>query len=426
MKEYVIYDAKGMKVYRISRKMRKKDGMWRNKITNLTVSKGDRNTFTIQNCENNNNSPKYKTTLSQTFVVLKDRIIPTHKKKYVYGAMPTEWYTKYVQRKINRILKKEFGLPFKIGRNTLENILRFSSPAISGLIDAGAMPNSLVPMLPVYAGQANVKKAIKKYCGFSGKKFLADLFGCDPHTQSVKLKTIRLLRKHLTFGEIDIKKVNASPMQNEKTFRKLYDSNPSLIKKTVLHQSNFDFWMLQDIIYLYDRICEKLDLESLESTELCFAKRKDISKYHDVLAVADTKLAEPNLKFDEHPIFNGVTLGGFEVEVARDSYTLIEWSQYMHNCVSGYARRCKNREIIILALKKQEIIYNLSLTYSFYRGKATIEQLNGRYNRGYLESDKENIERDLDVLSRQAKEGSDGFLKESSRIRKEREIPALN
>lgn len=290
---------------------------------------------------------------------------------------------KGVNAKINRVLNKEYGLRFKIGTPFYKNVIRLAFPYYLDLYPDPEMTMAKVIKSP------SVKKSIKSYCGFAGKKFLSDLLAHNEGIQRGKLDTIRLLRKHLTFGEIEVSKVKLLP--KIEGLKNLIDLNPKFFKKCLMTDLPVDpvrpwenpfFHYFADTVVMYRQLAKSVDIES---TPVALSRAKNLKEYHDALAIFHRKMKAENLPFDEYD-FSGSKLGDFTIKVCKDSHELIEWSTYMGNCVSSYRERILDGKIIMCGLFRDGVLaYNLSLRK--IGKKFHIDQLNNRYNRGYSESD---------------------------------------
>jgi hypothetical protein len=288
---------------------------------------------------------------------------------------------KGINAKINRILNKEYGLKFKIGVPFYKNVIRMNFPHYVDLYPKPTLDMARVITKP------SVKKSIKSYCGFSGKKFLADILAESEARQRAKLDVIRMLRKHLTFGEIDVPNIQILYTSINKIagLKELIPLNPSLFKRGFLKKENVaQIWtrqftiLLPDIVRMYQQIAGVIDIES---TPLALAKAKKIHEYHNALSAYHRKMEHENFPFKEYD-FHDSKAGEFTIKVCKDCHELIEWSTYMSNCVTSYRSRILGGEIVMCGLfKGGTLIYNLSLKK--VGKKFTIDQLNSRYNRGY-------------------------------------------
>lgn len=285
--------------------------------------------------------------------------------------------------KINRVINKEYGLKFKIGVPFYKNVIRLNFPHYVDLYPKPTLEMAKVMTKP------SVKKSIKSYCGFSGKKFLSDLLADNETTQRGRLDTIKLLRKHLTFGEIDVKKIRLLP--KIEGLKKLIDLNPKFFKKCLIGDLPKDpirvwenpfFQYFADTVSMYRQVARSIDVES---TPVALSRAKNLKEYHDSLAIYHRKMKTENLPFEKYE-FHGSQMGDFTIKVCKDSHELIEWSTYMGNCVSSYQDRILDGKIVMCGLfKEDKLVYNLSLRK--IGKKFSIDQLNNRYNRGYDESD---------------------------------------
>ena len=281
--------------------------------------------------------------------------------------------------KINRVINKEYGLKFKIGVPFYKNVIRLNFPHYVDLYPKPTLDMARVMTKP------SVKKSVKSYCGFSGKKFLSDLLVHSETTQRGKLDTIKLLRKHLTFGEIDVEKIRLLP--KIEGLKKLIGLNPKFFKKCLIGDLPKDpirvwenpfFQYFADTVSMYRQVARSIDIES---TPVALSRAKNLKEYHDALATYHRKMKTENLPFDEYE-FHGSQTGDFTIKVCKDCHELIEWSTYMGNCVASYRDQILGGKIIMCGLfKGDKLIYNLSLRKA--GKKFMIDQLNNRYNKGY-------------------------------------------
>ena len=312
---------------------------------------------------------------------------------------------KGVNAKINRVLNREFGFKFKIGKPFYVNLLNQRYPLYNSLYEAPTFS-----MVKVFK-KPSVKESIRSYCGFAGKKFLAKLFQLSESRQMEVLDTIRMFRRHLTFGEI---RTNVHSISGFKTkLKPLISINPAFFKNIFIgkdiaegeHRAAFALkfspWRVEDTIKMYSEIANTIDIEA---TPLALSKAKKLNEYHDQLSDYHKKLRYQNVAFK--PLeFDGAELGEFTIRTCKDSHQLIEWSTYMGNCVSSYRSEIIAGRVIMCGLFKGETLaYNLSLTP--VGKKFRIQQLNCRYNKGYTSEDYSLVESflgDRNVLSGQKK-----------------------
>jgi len=310
-----------------------------------------------------------------------------------------------INAKINRVLNKEFGFKFKIGKPFYVNLLNQRYPLYNSLYK-----DPTFSMVKVFK-KPSVKESIRSYCGFAGKKFLAKLFQLSESRQMEVLDTIRMFRRHLTFGEIH---TNVNSISGFKTkLKPLISINPAFFKNIFIRKDmddvqdkttfalSFSSWRVEDTIKMYSEIANTIDIES---SPLALSKAKNPSEYHDQLANYHKKLRYQNVAFK--PLeFDGAELGEFTLRTCKDSHQLIEWSTYMGNCVSSYRGEIIAGKVVMCGLFKGETLaYNLSLTP--VGKKFRIQQLNCRYNKGYTSEDYSLVESflgDRNVLSGQKK-----------------------
>ena len=310
-----------------------------------------------------------------------------------------------VNAKINRVLNKEFGFKFKIGKPFYVNLLNQRYPLYNSLYEAPTFS-----MVKVFK-KPSVKESIRSYCGFAGKKFLAKLFQLSEPRQMEVLDTIRMFRRHLTFGEVHTSPHRVTGFKTK--LKPLIDVNPVFFKNIFIGKDtddvqdkttfalSFSPWRIEDTIKMYTEIANTIDIES---SPLALSKAKKLNEYHDQLADYHKKLRYQNVAFK--PLeFDGAELGEFTLRTCKDSHQLIEWSTYMGNCVSSYRSEIIAGRVIMCGLFKGETLaYNLSLTP--VGKKFRIQQLNCRYNKGYTSEDYSLVESflgDRNVLSGQKK-----------------------
>lgn len=406
-KEYVVCENELGRVWRISKRLcrlKKAEGFkYVSKVLHLHIAE-NRFWFKWSNIST--------TTTAQgtvSFSVKDGKIKITTKNKGSYNCSYQQLAVfsnlgQKVNAKINRVLNKEFGLKFKIGKPFYVNLLNQMYPQYAALYKSPTFH-----MVKVFK-KTSVKESIRSYCGFAGKKFLAKLFQLSEPRQLEILDTIRMFRRHLTFGEIHTK---IHPVTGFKTkLKPLIGINPAFFKslfigKQVQGDDNIAFalsfsnWRIDDMIRMYTEIANTIDIES---TPLALSKAKKLNEYHDELANYHKKLRYQNVPFK--PLeFDGAELGDFTIRTCKDSHQLIEWSTHMGNCVSSYRGDIIAGTVIMCGLfRGEDLVYNLSLTP--VGKKFRIQQLNCRYNKGYTPEDYSLVESflgDRNVLSGQKK-----------------------
>jgi len=400
-KEYVLCENEKGRIWRISKRLcRIKHGAGFRFISKVLHLHTTENRFWFK-WSNISTTTTVQGTVS--FSIKDGKIKITTKNKGSYNCSYTQLAIfnnlgQKVNAKINRVLNKEFGLKFKIGKPFYINVLNQRYPLYTTLYKSPTFH-----MVKVFK-KASVKESIRSYCGFGGKKLISNLLQYSEYEQKQKLDIIKFLRKHLTFGEIDVARVRYVDLAD--TTKEFLDKNPTLFKKFLMQdhpvppadkkKDPLDFsdiiiirtdapyvasWVLADTIQTYQAITHNGDID-LESTDLAFSKAKDLQKYHDDLAAFHRKLRDPKVDFQRYD-FDGAKIGDFTVEVCKDSHQLIDWSTYMSNCVSSYRSRILDGDIAMCGLfKDDKLVYNLSLRVT-PEGKIRLDQLNNRYNKGY-------------------------------------------
>jgi hypothetical protein len=406
-KEYVVCENELGRVWRISKRLcrlKKAEGFkYVSKVLHLHIAE---NRFWFK-WSNISTTTTVQGTVS--FSVKDGKIKITTKNKGSYNCSYQQLAVfsnlgQKVNAKINRVLNKEFGLKFKIGKPFYVNLLNRIYPQYAALYKSPTFH-----MVKVFK-KTSVKESIRSYCGFAGKKFLAKLFQLSEPRQLEILDTIRMFRRHLTFGEIHTK---IHPVTGFKTkLKPLIGINPVFFKSLFIRKQvqgddniafavNFSSWQIDDMIRMYTEIANTIDIES---TPLALSKAKKLNEYHDELANYHKKLRYQNVPFK--PLeFDGAELGDFTIRTCKDSHQLIEWSTHMGNCVSSYRGDIIAGTVIMCGLfRGEDLVYNLSLTP--VGKKFRIQQLNCRYNKGYTPEDYSLVESflgDRNVLSGQKK-----------------------
>jgi hypothetical protein len=403
-KEHVICENEKGRIWRVYKRLCKYMGGCAAKVIDLAISK---NGFSFSWTTINKGSFSKKKRLY--FKVSKGKIHLTKSygggtnKRYTSNYKILEEFLKFkpaINTKINRILNKEFGLKFKIGKSFVHNYISQFSPIYMSLY-----PKPTFSMVTVMK-HSSVKKNIRAYCGFSGKKLISDLLSLSEEQQRHRLDVIRIFKKYLTFGEINVKDIHwAVPVTTfgQPMAKEMLSINSTMFKKTVfvkdsgvvntnMTQIPFatrEIGYIADTISLYTQMSQIMDIEN---SPLALSKAKKLKDYHDLLSSEHRKLKDAKVNFKQRS-FDGTTIGNFTLKVCNDSHELISWSTYMGNCVSGYKTRILTGEIIMCALYDGDtMVYNLSFRKAADdpkkpKQKILIDQLNSRYNRGYKPED---------------------------------------
>jgi hypothetical protein len=371
VKEYVIHEDKTFKVYRISKKLRKGRVVVQ-KIWNLIVEK---KRFSLQHIKYYEG--EFHKSDQINFVVGK-KIVPKNGKRSSYRIMnKLDEMSKFVQRKINRILNKEFGLKFKIGRAVALNIAEHNSPAYMGLWEK---PD--YSMLGVIG--KSLKRSIRNHCGFAGRAFIRELLKFPEHQVKEKLNTLRALKGHLTFGEVSAD-IKWNSCINHADFQERLKENPQILKKAIL--GKVDSYIVNDTFGLLS----EFERERLDHG---WATATDITKLHDSLSAELVKKRNANVEFPQWGL-NGHTIGEYTIREPKDYHQLLDWAKYMGNCIAGYKSSILDHHVIMCGLfSGEELIYNLSIRVIDPIGIAewppvleseirfAFDQLNSRFNRG--------------------------------------------
>lgn len=120
-------------------------------------------------------------------------------------------------------------------------------------------------------------------------------------------------------------------------------------------------------------------------------KWKDLKELHDYVSSEHNKLKHALRML---PLPEGVTdhfIGqkdGITLRIAKSNHELIEWGQYMHNCIGGYADSAMNKTALLICAERDgKIIYNINV----HPVKRNLIEMTGMRNCKPEDADKDTI-----------------------------------
>lgn len=390
MKEQLLFEDKEKQVYiyRVSKKLRKRNGYAKTTCIDIKII-GSK----IQIIENKyvhgrwNKSIKYTMNFGKTFLAR------SACSKYInYDTVFLELKNNlsiYVSKKFNRIINKHFNKKFKIKNHFIDNVIKSEAPEYEAFF-----PKKTYQMFSVY--RRGIKKGLKNYCGFSGKKFMRELLLLPEQAQKSCVKTIRFFRKYLTHGE-DLSSLRYKFEGLNPSYKTILMENPRLAIE-VCKSKEIGGYILNDTI----RMILELRRRGIEDNykKLTIAK---LEAYHDKLSAYMTGRSQ-NEALPYYPEIESQTVFGMTIKNPRTTNELKSWASYMGNCIAGYANEISNRRFIMCGLFDGDtLIYNVSFRCNEilnegveqigkFRALMRLEQLNTRFNG--LKSNKDWTEKD--------------------------------
>jgi hypothetical protein len=434
-KEKVIASNERGTLYQISKRLYKMDGVIRKCVIYSVSVEGDKFTI-IKNTISWGVWSKQKlftfwfTDKLNVSVSSQSGSLPTKKRNHrslntlkAYDAFVSFFNqcSRYLQKKINRIIKRHTKLKFRIACHTLANVVDNFYPASRELfygLNNKAMWETKCKLhhtrthLFKWLCNPTLKKSFKSMIGFSGKKLMKDftsiwtMSGIDSisnisETQQlcVIINTLRQFKGVLSHGDIDLKElincnisldINYNPTtKTDRKFIKL--TKPRLRtyfiskKEHVYNIATLDY--LRDCFKLFEKLHEDqptIDYISREHT---------VEEMHDFMSERVIEISEGNEEFP-HFQFNGVEIAGYTLKAAPDSKTLRKWAGFMKNCTYGYKNSMLRGTTFICGLFEGDVLkYNIALDISqpiheqpfIAEDKAptiNVGEINSRFNRG--------------------------------------------
>jgi len=114
-----------------------------------------------------------------------------------------------------------------------------------------------------------------------------------------------------------------------------------------------------------------------------------VSKEYRKLQTKDFSLID-NIDAEVIEALDGAEVAGMTIRVPKTNYELIEWGQYMHHCIAGYAQRMRNNQCLLLGIEKDNV-----LTYNVEIRNNRVVQFQGKYNASPDNEDKFVVEKFL-------------------------------
>jgi hypothetical protein len=99
-----------------------------------------------------------------------------------------------------------------------------------------------------------------------------------------------------------------------------------------------------------------------------------VSKEYRKLQTKDFSLID---KLDSELMvkLDGAEVAGMTIRIPKTNYELIEWGQYMHHCIAGYASSMKDNQCLLLGIEKDSV-----LTYNVEIRNNRVVQFRGKFN----------------------------------------------
>jgi hypothetical protein len=226
------------------------------------------------------------------------------------------------------------------------------------------------------------KLVIKKFFGSKGDKITKSVYNRILRDKSLRVLTLGKLFKGLIpldyFFKLLESNLNTGRLEerlNLEKLRFLFAKYPAdRILKLMSQETDGQYF---DFGYLYT---DSAEIYFKHHTEIELPKApKTIVELHDYLSGEQAKLRHKNRPIplsDKLKEIDGAKVDDLEIEVARDTHTLVHWGQKMKHCIGSYADRALEGDYVLLGLKKDgQLVYNISL----YRG--TIDQFKGFANK---------------------------------------------
>lgn len=389
MKEQLLFENKDNQIYiyRVSKKLRKRNGY--SKTTCIDIKIIGKKLQIIENKYANGHwtkSIKYTMSFGKTFIGRCGSSKYINYETFLFN-LKRELST-YVSKKLNRIVNKHFNKKFKIKNHFVDNIVKSEAPEYDSMFS-----NKTYEMFSVY--KKGIKKGLKNYCGFSGKKFIRDLIQLKESDQKSCVKAIKYFKEYLTHGE-DLSKLRYKISDHQtKEYKLTVFENPKLAIE-VCKSNEIDKYMLTDTIRMVLQLRER----GIEDNY----KKLTISKleaYHDKLFTYFHNTSSNNA-LPYYPEIESEIIFGMNIKNPRTTNELKKWASYMQNCIASYEGEISNRRIVMCGLFDGDtLIYNASFrrneilvegvqnNYSVLR----LEQLNTRFNG--LKKDKDWTDKDL-------------------------------
>lgn len=371
MKEYVVKDTLEYTTYRVYKRLIKAGGkIIGYHIVNLTVSKkGDRFSFSMLK---NNRRP-----LNVNFYVKNNSIRSfslNGRNSFIQDICTLQRlffryrFSKYTQRKINRVLKNIFP-DIKVKDHTQTFLLKynFNSHIFDDIYRSGLI-SRLSPILKDVVKSKTIKDLVKRATGVCGKKTLK-YFYKDIHYLRT-LPDFKMIKTCLTHG--DINNILKSGRFNyycrvvNNELAKIIRKNKTLIRN--LSDNSYSTHLFIDTGNV---------LKSLKDSGYTLQAddyKGNILEVHDKLSNIQRKQKVVNTKFKQY--FENFSVDQYEVRLPEDTHTLVEWGDIMHNCVASYKNSHKSGVTKVLGIfEDDKLKYNVSIR------NRRIEQFFGKCNK---------------------------------------------
>ncbi len=337
--------------------------------------------------------------------------------------------SRYVQKKINRIIKRHTKLKFGIACHTMMNIIDLFYPASKELFLREDITNKELwkrssdfasPFLNAsellkWLCKPTLKKSFRSKIGFAGKKFMKDfveiwnsgkrqtsgeMFGSQSGRYSlvIIINNLMSFKGVLTSGDIDIEKLSKTRMSIALNKPISSATDKKLLKLLKLRLRNYllatkSRVRLINMMHLRDSFHMFETLHSDQVTLDYIAEGHSIEDIHDFMSDRVAEINDPNVDFPAFK-FDGVRIGDYTLVAPKDSATLRKWSRYMANCIYSYKQRILDKRAVIcglfdgsvlkynIALNIQEPIHEQPFIAEDKVPTISVGEINSRFNKG--------------------------------------------
>lgn len=388
MKEYVIREGKRYTTWRIYKRLIKVGGKIESYvIVNLSVSH-DRKRFYFTKITPNGSQPYYENyyfrlTKNGVLVSYKEvndgMMINTQNKIYTVSRLFSNKrpFSRYTQRKINRILKTVFP-ELKIKNNTIEFLhsrLHNHSPMYKQFMEViylgrcGSIRKQI-------AESKSVKELCYKCIRLKGKKVVKALIEHPKFLQ--QMAELSKIKRYLSHGVVN----NIIDLCIESCrYHINIHSEMNVLLKFRPKWVNY----ITDInkhYNLYD-ICRMINsIEDHEFTQDDF--KGSIEEVHDRLSIMVNKQRYKNYECEEY--FPPMKDGDLLIELPKDTHEILSWGSMMGHCIGSYTHSHRSKREIVGAVKKgNKIVANFSMiplpiVYPEKHHRWSLRQLLGKGN----------------------------------------------
>ena len=381
MKEYAIKETKKYTTWRIYKRLIKRHGKISSYvIVNLSVAHDRRSFYFTRITPGAWAAANFE---NYHFKLTKNNVLVTHKLtpdgvinntissiRYIGRLFSlTRPFSKYTQRKINRILKRVFP-EIKIKDDTIDFLM-------SRLYDHSVLYNEFKDHLDLchnirkhIAKSKTIKELSHKCVGLRGKKLIKILATNPEFIKTLaQLSKIKKFISHGVMNNVIDYYVDNQPycsMHIHEEMKRLLEFKPAWINDITDRKKQ----------YLMGDICRLMgNLEEYEFSEDDF--KGSINDVHDRLTIILKKQKQKNYPCDEY--FPPIVEDNFMICLPKDTHEIISWGHIMGHCIGGYTKSHRTGfEIVGAVVKDNEMIANFSMNKSGEKYK--IIQLLGKHN----------------------------------------------